>query len=83
MEEHRMSKSSIEFRFDKQFPRDQVLALYRACQWSAADKPSELLMALAGSDNVVSAWQSEQLLGLGNAISDGAMVVYYGHLGGA
>jgi hypothetical protein len=48
-----MSESSIEFRFDKQLPLAQVLALYRACHWSAADKPDELLMALAGSDNVV------------------------------
>jgi hypothetical protein len=31
-------------------------------------------MALAGSDSVVSAWQGEQLLGLGNAISDGAVL---------
>jgi GNAT superfamily N-acetyltransferase len=75
-----MNKSAIEFRFDKQLPRDQVLALYRACRWSAAEKPDELLRALAGSDSVVSAWDGDRLLGLGNAISDGAMVVYYPHL---
>ena len=72
--------SSIEFRFDKQLQRDQVLALYRACRWSAAEKPDQLLAALAGSDSVVSAWQGGRLIGLGNAISDGAMVVYYPHL---
>jgi hypothetical protein len=77
VEDQRMSESSIEFRFDKQLPLAQVLALYRACHWSAADKPDELLMALAGSDNAVSAWQGDELLGLGNAISDGVMVVYY------
>jgi GNAT superfamily N-acetyltransferase len=80
MEDQRMSESSIECRFDEQLPGDHVLALHRVCDWSAADKPDELLMALAGSDSVVSAWQGEQLLGLGNAISDGAMVVYYPHL---
>ena len=75
-----MTTPTIQFRYDKQLPRDQVVALYRACRWSAAEKPDELLRALAGSDSVVSAWDGDRLLGLGNAISDGAMVVYYPHL---
>ena len=36
--------------------------------------------ALAHSDCVVAAWDDDHLVGLGNAISDGALVVYYPHL---
>ena len=36
--------------------------------------------AIANSEFVVSAWDADQLVGLGNAISDGHLVVYYPHL---
>jgi len=38
------------------------------------------MAALRGSHGVVTAWDGARLLGLGNAISDGALVVYYPHL---
>lgn len=64
--------------------RESVLALYRANDWSSADDPDRLMAALAGSHRVVTAWDdqgdSDRLIGLGNAISDGALVVYYPHL---
>lgn len=71
---------SIEYRRDAHLAIDQVLALYRANAWSSASKPDRLMAALAGSDSVVTAWQGERLIGLGNAISDGHLVVYYPHL---
>ena len=61
-------------------PREAVLELYRANGWSSADKPEALMAALAGSHAVVSAWEGARLVGLGNAISDGHLVVYYPHL---
>lgn len=72
--------SSIEYRDDKELPRNQVLALYAALEWSSARKPARLLKALANSHSVISAWDGERLIGLGNAISDGHLVVYYPHL---
>ncbi|MFK7923404.1 MAG: GNAT family N-acetyltransferase [Bacteroidia bacterium] len=57
-----------------------VLALYRANGWSAADKPQQLMAALRNSHTLLSAWIGERLVGLGNAISDGHLVVYYPHL---
>ncbi len=59
---------------------DEVLALYRANQWSSADKPKELLAALNDSHTLVTARISGKLVGLGNAISDGHLVVYYPHM---
>ncbi len=69
-----------EYREDRVLPRGQVIDLYRANGWSAADKPDELMKALAGSDYVVSAWDGDILAALGNAITDGALIVYYPHL---
>lgn len=56
------------------------MALYDALKWSSADKPDQLLKALENSHTVVTAWDGERLVGLGNAISDGFLVVYYPHL---
>lgn len=59
---------------------DDILALYRANAWSSADKPEELYNALLHSHSLITAWESKRLVGLGNAISDGYLVVYYPHL---
>lgn len=71
---------AVAYREDKVLPRDQVLALYAALRWSSADKPVRLLAALEHSHTVVTAWAGERLVGLGNALSDGFLVVYYPHL---
>jgi ribosomal protein S18 acetylase RimI-like enzyme len=57
-----------------------VLALYRAHEWSSAQKPGLLHKALLASHSLVTAWDGSDLVGLGNAISDGFLVVYYPHL---
>ena len=72
--------TTITYSDCKALPEAQVLALYRALQWSAADKPDRLLKGLAGSHSVVTAWDRERLIGLGSALSDGFLVVYYSHL---
>jgi len=56
------------------------LALYRANEWSSAQKPELLHSALMASHSLVTAWDDSKLVGLGNAISDGHLVVYYPHL---
>ena len=72
--------SAIVYRDDKILPRDPVVALYRALSWSSAKKPDLLLKAMENSHTVVTAWDGDRLVGLGNAISDGFLVVYYPHL---
>ena len=64
----------------RDIPADKVIALYVANGWSAAKKPQELWNALRNSHSLVSAWVGEELVGLGNALSDGYLVVYYPHL---
>lgn len=58
----------------------QIVDLYQANSWSAAEKPEALCLALAQSHTLLTAWEGGRLLGLGNAISDGHLVVYYPHL---
>jgi len=76
----RLTSGTIEFRETRELPLDEVLALYRANNWSAADKPELLQKALSASHSLLTAWDGAKLVGLGNAISDGYLVVYYPHL---
>lgn len=59
---------------------EEVMSLYRVNGWSSADKPDQLMAALANSHALVTARLDGRLVGLGNAISDGHLVVYYPHL---
>lgn len=59
---------------------EKIIDLYKANQWSSADKPIELYNALTNSHSLFSAWDKDKLVGIGNAISDGHLVVYYPHL---
>jgi len=59
---------------------DDIIHLYKANNWSSADKPLELCNALSNSHSLISAWDNDKLVGIGNAISDGYLVVYYPHL---
>ena len=71
---------ALQIQLDDAIAPDEVLQLYRACHWSAAQKPVELMAALRHSHSLVTARVDGRLVGLGNAISDGHLVVYYPHL---
>src|SRR6476620_7004100 len=59
---------------------EEIIELYKANKWSSANKPTELYNALINSHSLFSAWDIDRLVGIGNAISDGHLVVYYPHL---
>ncbi|WP_394677371.1 GNAT family N-acetyltransferase [uncultured Sphingobacterium sp.] len=71
---------SIQLSVNRDLNANDILKLYEANKWSAADKPELLIKALLNSHSLVTAWGSTTLVGLGNAISDGYLVVYYPHL---
>ncbi|MBW1866102.1 MAG: GNAT family N-acetyltransferase [Deltaproteobacteria bacterium] len=58
----------------------EVVELYKANGWSSAEKPEKLMPALKNSDALVTARIFGKLVGIGNAISDGSLVVYYPHM---
>jgi GNAT superfamily N-acetyltransferase len=71
---------SIHYRDTRELPIEAMLALYRANHWSSAKKPAALHAALLGSHSLLTAWDGPRLVGLGNTLSDGHLVVYYSHL---
>ena len=60
--------------------RNEVVDLYTANGWSSAAKPDQLLSALRHSHSLVTARVDGGLVGIGNAISDGHLVVYFPHM---
>ncbi|MEO1404457.1 MAG: GNAT family N-acetyltransferase, partial [Cyanobacteria bacterium J06635_1] len=70
----------ITFSEQRNITIEQILPIYEAHGWSSAHKPQALHQALLSSHTLVSAWDGEKLVGIGNAISDGFLVVYYPHL---
>ena len=76
----------IRYSEDAKPTLDQVLGLYRTVGWSSADKPQKLHAGLLGAHSLVTAWRDGSgdddslLIGLGSAISDGHLVVYFPHL---
>ena len=70
----------VEVSLADEIETDEVVALYKANGWSSAEKPAVLMPALKNSDALVTARISGKLVGIGNAISDGSLVVYYPHM---
>lgn len=59
---------------------EEVVEIYKANNWSSAQKPQSLLAALHNSHTLITARSDNLLIGLANAISDGHLVVYFPHL---
>lgn len=70
----------IEIKETKDVKQEDIIAIYKANHWSSAEKPDQLFKALINSHSFITAWHNEKLVGLGNALSDGFLVVYYPHL---
>ncbi|MDN5203392.1 GNAT family N-acetyltransferase [Fulvivirgaceae bacterium BMA10] len=71
---------SLELTESKDIREEEVVNLYRANKWSSANKPKQLVAALKNSHTLLTVRDKGKLIGLGNAISDGHLVVYYPHL---
>ena len=56
---------AIQYRDSRDFAIESVVALYRANEWSSAEKPDLLHRALLGSHSLFTAWHGERLVGLG------------------
>jgi GNAT superfamily N-acetyltransferase len=74
------SNAAIEISFDDSVDVSEVVELYAANDWSAAEKPDQLVAALLNSHSLVTARVQGKLVGIANAISDGYLVVYFPHL---
>jgi len=75
-----MKFKCIHYSDTRELALESISALYRANEWSSAEKPELLHKALLSSHSLFTAWDGTRLVGLGNAISDCYLVVYYPHL---
>ncbi len=71
---------NVEISLNDSSETDEIIALYEALDWSSAKKPEKLIPALRNSDSLITARIHGRLVGIGNSISDGHLVVYYPHL---
>ena len=76
----KMDATTITYAETRDVAADEVVALYTALGWSSAKKPDALYAGLLASHALVVARERSRLVGLGNAISDGHLVVYFPHL---
>jgi len=70
----------LEVSIEDDIETDEVIDLYKSNGWSSSEKPEKLIPVLKNSDALVTARISGKLVGIGNAISDGSLVVYYPHM---
>jgi GNAT superfamily N-acetyltransferase len=75
-----MTSTAIQYSETRELSLESLLTLYLANHWSSAEKPELLQKGLLASHTLITAWDGERLIGLGNTISDGCLVVYYSHL---
>ena len=75
-----MLQPGVEYSEVQLFRRSDLQNLFLSIDWESGRFPEKLQSALEHSDRVISAWESGKLIGLMNAISDGAMVVYFHYL---
>jgi GNAT superfamily N-acetyltransferase len=56
---------------------ENLTALFKAVEWESAKFPEQLVEAIKGSHTVITAWDGNRLVGLANALSDGALTAYF------
>ena len=67
----------IRYSAQKQFPAEQLFALYDSVGWTAYTRDiPRLQAALERSTIVISAWEGDALVGLIRALSDEATIAY-------
>jgi len=66
----------IRFSETREIPVEQLEALFLLALWESGKYPEKLGRAIRNSDAVVSAWDENKLVGLGNSITDGEFLVY-------
>lgn len=71
---------TIVIKETKDIEQNDIIEIYKANKWTSAEKPDKLFNGLLNSHSFVTAWHNERIVGLGNALSDGHLVVYYPHL---
>lgn len=70
----------VTIKETKKFNALDILELYNLNNWSSGKVPDLLINGLKNSHCLILAYCNNKIIGLGNAISDGYLVVYFPHL---
>lgn len=70
----------ITYSNQKDFPEQQLEALFLSVGWSSGHFPDKLAKAMQNFSTVISAWQGERLVGMICAMDDGVMNAYVHYL---
>jgi len=69
---------NIEYSFETdKITKEALVQLFSAVEWDSANYPENLYKAIIGSHSVVTAWDGDRLVGLANALADGALTAYF------
>ena len=70
----------IRYTDKREFTEKQTEELFLSVNWASGKHPERLYKALQKCETVFTAWDGERLVGLANAIDDGAMTAYVHYL---
>lgn len=70
----------IRYSDKREFTEKQAEELFLSVNWASGKHPDRLYKALQSCETVFTAWDGERLVGLANAIDDGAMTAYVHYL---
>ncbi len=71
---------NIRYTDERDFTERQAEELFLSVNWESGKRPARLFKALQNCECVFTAWDGERLVGLANAIDDGAMAAYIHYL---
>lgn len=71
---------SISYTDERRFTAKQLKQLFLSVNWESGKFPEKLKKALDNCETVFTAWDGEKLVGLANAVDDGALTAYVHYL---
>lgn len=70
----------IIYKDTKEFNVAEIERLFLSVNWESGQYPEKLVSAMANSSHVISAWDSDRLVGLVRALDDGETVAFLHYL---
>jgi len=67
----------IEYKENNIPKEEDIIELYNSVGWGHTKSPQALFDAIKNSSYVITAWENKNLIGLGRAISDETITVYF------
>lgn len=71
---------SIRYTDERGFTAEQLERLFLSVEWESGRFPEKLKRAMGNSAAVFTAWDGDSLIGLANALDDGALTAYVHYL---